>query len=72
MYRIYVYNIRDRDRFVLVVKFVMNLPSFICYIVCPDDFFCLNGGTCVNGSCSCPFGFKGIECDKGNGLYGYD
>jgi hypothetical protein len=23
---------------------------------------CLNGGTCVNGSCSCPSGYSGADC----------
>ena len=30
---------------------------------CPNDISCLNGGTCVNGSCSCPPGFGGIKCE---------
>ena len=46
------------------------------HCVCPIDFSCLNGGTCVtplnpgpyqteaNGTCSCPSGFTGWECEK--------
>ena len=37
-------------------------------VVCPNDFFCSNGGTCVDGSCSCPSGVLGDTCEIGNTL----
>lgn len=27
------------------------------------DVVCKNGGTCVNGTCSCPFAFTGTNCE---------
>ena len=38
-----------------------------CFIGCSNDLDpCLNGGTCVDGSCSCQGSFTGIRCEKGN------
>merc|ERR1712110_699368 len=31
--------------------------------VCSNDLPCLNGGTCVYGSCSCPSGITGFRCE---------
>ena len=37
---------------------------FLLYLACPTDFSCLNGGTCLDGSCSCTYEFAGSECEK--------
>ena len=37
---------------------------YLSNLVCPMDFSCLNGGTCVYGRCSCTDGFAGTECEK--------
>ena len=33
-----------------------------CEHVCSTNVPCLNGGTCVNGTCQCPAGFGGPNC----------
>ena len=40
----------------------------MCCSACPDHFSCLNGGTCVDRTCSCPSGFSGLKCHIGNDL----
>jgi hypothetical protein len=27
-----------------------------------DNVICLNGGTCLDGNCSCPLGYEGAQC----------
>ncbi|MEQ8324046.1 MAG: calcium-binding EGF-like domain-containing protein [Vicingaceae bacterium] len=29
-----------------------------------ETVICLNGGTCVSGTCSCPKGYEGVQCEK--------
>ncbi len=29
-----------------------------------DNSVCLNGGFCVQGNCSCPSGYEGLNCEK--------
>lgn len=31
-----------------------------------ESQYCDNGGTCVNGACSCPQGYSGLHCDSSN------
>ena len=36
-------------------------------LTCPDDFYCLNGGTCVDGNCFCSSRHTGLRCEKQKG-----
>lgn len=40
----------------------------ITYTACNKDeckdVVCENGGTCVNGTCECPIGYEGANCEK--------
>ena len=49
-------------------KICYEVNIIIYCLVCPNDFSCLNGGTCVDDSCSCPSGIKGFKCEKGNNM----
>lgn len=35
-----------------------------------ENAVCLNGGTCISGTCSCPDGYYGVNCE--NSTEGYD
>ncbi len=49
----------------IILPFLLLLPAMQS---CKKDLCagvsCLNGGVCVNGSCSCPTGFEGAACEK--------
>ena len=41
--------------------------SAVTYTACTkdecEDVVCNNGGTCISGSCSCPSGYEGNQCE---------
>lgn len=43
----------------LVPLSILGCKSDLC-----KDITCLNGGTCLNGLCSCPEGYEGPACEK--------
>ncbi|MBS1773217.1 MAG: calcium-binding EGF-like domain-containing protein [Bacteroidetes bacterium] len=52
----------------LSVMLTIGAFSAVTYMACNKDacknVVCNNGGTCVNGTCSCPTGFYGATCDS--------
>ena len=36
--------------------------------VCPGDFACLNGGTCLDGRCYCADEYSGVYCEYGEAI----
>ena len=59
------------------MKFIRNIAfaaiasfaafSMVTYTACNKDeckdVTCNNGGTCINGNCSCPTGYEGSKCE---------
>jgi len=46
--------------------FLWTICFFMLLFACQDpceEVECLNGGTCVEGSCECPDGFIGLNCE---------
>src|SRR5687767_4008987 len=46
---------------IAVSVIIMSCAKDFC-----DNSICLNGGTCIEGSCDCPEGFTGQFCDEQN------
>jgi hypothetical protein len=50
----------------LTALFTMGIFSTALYTSCSKDeckdVVCNNGGTCVDGTCSCPLGYEGSTC----------
>jgi hypothetical protein len=53
----------------IALSAIMTIGAFsaITYTSCNKDeckdVVCQNGGTCVNGTCSCPTGYEGANCE---------
>lgn len=50
----------------LFVLIVFTIILFCCINVtigkCTSDLSCMNGGVCANGTCVCPDGWQGDDC----------
>ncbi len=56
-------------RYLLISSlFTLGLFSIVTYTACNKDLckntVCLNGGSCLDGKCTCPPGVEGVRCEK--------
>lgn len=67
------YNIKYRRKYVQMPAIIWTLLLITVLLVCIDDTIgkctnnvshtgCMNGGACINGTCVCPDGWQGDEC----------
>ncbi|XP_041465954.1 delta-like protein B [Lytechinus variegatus] len=52
---------------ICVLFFFYLLSLYVCLLfftdICDGDDACLNGGSCINDSCTCMYGFIGDNCE---------
>ena len=57
-----------RKTFFNLITLFLFLTSTFIFNGCKKDPVCLNGGYCSDGTCKCPAGFSGVNCEIDNRL----
>lgn len=62
-----------RESFFVLIVLTIILCSWVDVVVgkCANDSTCMNGGVCINGTCVCPDGWQGDDCQFCGGKVRY-